>query len=356
MRSHIAPSPLVALAAVIAGSVAVCASQLPNKGAAAPTEFRLLPAGVFRSSDGSGRPEGIDGWRTDADIAARLVAAAKARASDYVIDYEHQTLKAADNGLPAPAAGWFRELEWRDDGLYAVGVRWTERAAAMVAAGEYRYISPVFAVAEDGAVLQIAHAGLVNFPGLDGLTDLSALSATLFPPTTQEFLPMKALLIALGLSESATEADALAALSAIRASHTTELTALKGAAPDPSKYVPVSTLTALRGELDASRSELVALKSAARVAEVDGVVSQALSDGKLTPALEPWARDLGKSDLEALKSYLASAPVGIKPGETQTGGKPGSGTATGAAATADELAVCKALGIKPDDFVAARAA
>jgi phage I-like protein len=80
-----------------------------------------------------------------------------------VIDYEHQTLNAATNGQPAPAAAWFSTLEWRDgDGLYATDVQWTERAAAMVAAGEYRFLSPVFCFDNHGNVKALLHAALTN--------------------------------------------------------------------------------------------------------------------------------------------------------------------------------------------------
>lgn len=79
------------------------------------------------------------------EIAERLIAAADARDTPYVLDYEHQTLRAAKNGLPAPAAAFFKKLEWRDgEGLFAIDVEWTAAAAAMVEAKEYRFISPYF--------------------------------------------------------------------------------------------------------------------------------------------------------------------------------------------------------------------
>ena len=173
-------------------AVAALAVSLPD-GAALRT-FRLLPAGRFHAADGSGRPaEVADGWRLDAADAAHLVAQSAGLASKRVIDYEHQTLLSADNGKPAPAAGFFQKLEARGDGLYAVDVEWTAQAAAMIQAGEYRYISPVFAYDKrTGQVLAIAHAALTNNPGLDGLTDLARLSAHLFPDEGES--PMKELI------------------------------------------------------------------------------------------------------------------------------------------------------------------
>lgn len=72
--------------------------------------------GKFRATDG--RPHDVPHWFIDADLAAQIIAEFEARANRTVVDYEHQTLLAAQNGQPAPAAGWFGKLEWRESGLY----------------------------------------------------------------------------------------------------------------------------------------------------------------------------------------------------------------------------------------------
>jgi len=138
---------------------------------------RILPAGVFRAHDG--RPHGIEGWRVDRAIAGSLVAARATTGADYVIDYEHQTLNAEKNGKPAPAAGWFKRLEWREgQGLFMADISWTEAARAMIAAGEYRHVSPVFRFdPTSGAVTGIVAVALTNNPGLTGLADLVAATA-----------------------------------------------------------------------------------------------------------------------------------------------------------------------------------
>jgi len=143
---------------------------------AAEREFRILPAGVFRAKDG--RPAHLPGWKIDAKIAQRVIAAS-ATVDDMVIDYEHQTINSEKNGQPAPAAGWFKRMVWREGaGLFAVGVQWTDKARAMIAAGEYRHISPVFPYnAVTGEVLKIVGLGLTNNPALPGLANLAALSA-----------------------------------------------------------------------------------------------------------------------------------------------------------------------------------
>ena len=122
--------------------LATCSTQpIANAG----NEFRLLPAGLFSAVDG--RPHGLPGWRLTDETAQRIIKLAAARVSDFVIDYEHQTMNAGNNGQPAPAAGWFKRLEWRPgDGLYVTDARWTERATAMINAKEYRFISPTLLI------------------------------------------------------------------------------------------------------------------------------------------------------------------------------------------------------------------
>lgn len=135
--------------------------------------FRLIPAGLFRAVDG--RPQGLPGWTIDSEAARQVIVAVSSMVGDLVIDYEHQTLMASANGLPAPAAGWFKALEWREgDGLYVTDARWSDNAAAMIRGREYRYISPVFTYDKAGRVTGLLSAAITNTPALDGLTDLAA--------------------------------------------------------------------------------------------------------------------------------------------------------------------------------------
>lgn len=145
---------------------------LPSPTASKST-FLILPAGAFKSADG--RPTGGD-WFLTAQRGAQLVAAAEARNIDYVIDYEHQTLASAENGKPAPAAGWFRKLQWREDGLYIIDARWNQQAREMLDTQQYRYVSPVFSYdRKTFEVLSLQSVALTNTPGLHGLTDLATL-------------------------------------------------------------------------------------------------------------------------------------------------------------------------------------
>ena len=327
----------------------------------AADNFRILPAGEFRARDG--RPANVKAWRMDATIAAKLIDQVAALGIDLVIDYEHQTLLAEKNGQPAPAAGWFSRLEWREsDGLYVVGAKWTGRAQDYIESDEYRYISPVFEYDKTGAPVRLLHVALTNNPALDNQPGVAEAVAACFSLAANQETPMnellKKMLAALGLQETATEAEAATAIAALKAKADqatgleTEVAALKSASPDPARFVPLATLSATQGELAAANQALAVLKAEKAGQELDGVITAALTAGKLLPAQEVWARDLGTKDLAALKSYVDSTPV-IAPLTTQTSTTPVKGGGTHQSTDAD-LAVMKALGLTADQFAAGK--
>lgn len=330
-------------------SLAALAAALPADGQA----VQLLPAGVFRAGDGSGRPADAPHWKLDGAIAARLIARVAARANPLVIDYEHQTLYAEKNGQKAPAAGWFsgKSLQWRDGaGLFAVDPEWTPAAAGHIASREYRYLSPVFEYDRaSGEVLDLRMAALTNNPGLSGMAAVALTALNDFP--TQEDPvneTLKKLLAAIGLAEDAPEADALAAVAALKAKAdaadglTTQIAALKAQAPDPAKFVPVETMQSLQ-------TQVASLTARLNEGEVADTVEAALSAGKLLPAQKEWATELGKTNLAALKSYVEQTPAiaalgGMQSDAANPGGK-NPNPSTGA-----EQAVMKALGLTAEVF------
>jgi len=59
--------------------------------------------------------------------------------TEMVVDYEH--MSAVGPPTVSPAAGWVKKLEARDGELLAT-VEWTDKAAGLIRAKEYRFISP----------------------------------------------------------------------------------------------------------------------------------------------------------------------------------------------------------------------
>ncbi len=347
----------------IRSAIAACAISV-----APGSEIQLFPAGQFRAIDG--RPKDAPHWYIDAELASALISEFDARQNRTVVDYEHQTLLAAQNGQPAPAAAWFGRLEWRESGLWAIDVDWTERASAMIESGEYKYISPVFSYdKKTGAVKRLINAALTNNPALDGM---DAVAASQFFNQDMEALTMNELLEQLrwllNLPVTATAEDVVAelqkAIEQIRAAQPTaaaangftitglvsslgeQIAALTNQEPDPAKYVPLATFEEVKGQLAAFTADV-------RGKEVDALVAAALTDGRLLPAQESWARDLGAKDMAALTGYLETAKPVAALTNTQTGGAHAANSQSHQTTDSD-LAVMKALGLSADEFASGK--
>lgn len=362
-----------AISASRSGAIAVAACVGELVGGKVPTEIQLFPAGEFSARDGRPGTEypQLKAWHLSGQGAARIIAEAAATRGDYVIDYEHQTLHAEDNGLPAPAAGWFHTMEWREgDGLYATDVRWTDKARRMIEAGEYRYISPVFNYDKStGEVSGIQMAALTNYPGLDGHSDLAARAAARF--STQEnheeesTVDRKKLIKLLGLKDDASDEEIQAALKAATDAQgelaalrkelgvgeegdaKSAVAALKSKEPDMGEFVP-------KAVHDETRAQLAALRLNGEQAEVDRLIEDGLKDGRIAgQATADWLR---KQGLAALKAHLKdSAPVAALTATQTDGRKPkGGGRKEDGELSEEELAVCKNMGIDPKTYKGAK--
>jgi phage I-like protein len=280
---------------------------------------QILPSGTFRARDG--RPGTMSDctathWYLDASIAARLIADFNATSMPLLFDYEHQTLNSEANGQPAPAAGWGVQLAWQEDGLYAE-MQWTEKARSHIQADEYRFISPVFEFdPQTGAVLRLLHCALTNFPALTGMNPVTARHADSIDLVQVHEMKLKPETAALlGLSDGQTDdAEALhSAIAALKASPPAQ-TATLSATPDLAQYVPVSVVEELK-------QQLAALTATQNSNEVAALIKQGKEDGKLLPAQEAWATELGKSNVAALRQYLSATPAVAALKGNQTGGK-----------------------------------
>lgn len=353
-------------------AIAACTFQLK----AGETRIQLFPDGKFQAIDG--RPGDVPGgfWLMDQVAADQVIAAARARQNDYVVDYEHQTMLAAENGQPAPAAGWLKGATFEyipGEGLFANNPNWTAAAADYIAADQYRYFSPVFHYDRTtGRVQLFRHAALVNDPGIDGMDKVvAALKNTITDTTTEEEILMnellKKLLAAIGIE--LTDADltdenklkelvdqAVTKVDEQKSKATAaegEVAALKASSgkPDLTKFVPIDVADALRGQL-------AALKAGSDVDQLDKLIGDARADGRLVEAEEAWAREVAKDNgIAALKTLLDKRPpvAALKGLQTDATKKPGTAD-KGDQLTAEDLAVCKAFGIDPAEYRKSRSA
>lgn len=360
-------------------SILVALSALSvDVGDAAPIEFRLCPAGSFRSAR-DGRPAECAAWVMDAVAAAAVIAAQSGLMGEFLIDYDHASLSAAakPGAAPAPAAGWATGFEWREgDGLYAVGVTWNAAALAAIAAREYRYISPVFHYDKTtGRVESMLMAALTNYPALDDLTDLAAAAALVFltgeDSAMDELLERLRWMLNLPVTATAEEISAeldklkgmisadgaaTAGLSAVLASkdaaiveltakvNTAAVAALSAAAGvDMTQFVPIAVLREYQTKLAALSGDTVEL-------QVDRLIAEGRKTGKiLGDAEEAWCRNMGLKDVTALSGYLQSRQGIAALSGLQTQGKVLELSSQVAAGPSEaEKMVAKQLGLSAD--------
>lgn len=350
--------------------------------------FLVFPEGETRSGDGSGRPTECDSWRLDSISGRMLANALNARPNDMVIDYEHQTLHKEKNGQPAPAAGWLAsgQFEYVDGvGLCNKAPSWTAKATTAIAGREYRYKSPVIGYNTDGTVTNVLNVAITNQPALLTLDELTALSGlhtwhtSQNPINQQQDNSMKKNLLAyviasLGLTATTTEDEAVTALSAqvddfkIKATEAKvtidadkPLAALSSvfttvsantAAPDPAKYVPIATMN---DSLAALNAQITTLQGN-QVNPNDALLTAALSDGRLLPAQESWAKEYAESDPAGFAGYLATAPriTALSQKQTTTVTPPNTERSDGkiTALSAEQKQVSDAMGLSESDMIA----
>lgn len=118
-----------------------------------PQEFLLIRYGRTETAKGP--------YFFDEGSARLLLERYLAKGVHCYFDYRHRSLEgdSAEDGI---AAGWF-DLELRQDGLWAVNIKWTPKAYEMISNKEYLYISPAI-VTDDEFVVKLINVALTNSP------------------------------------------------------------------------------------------------------------------------------------------------------------------------------------------------
>ncbi|MGY3852430.1 phage protease [Aeromonas aquatilis] len=357
--------------------------------------YQLLPVGPFKARDGRPFDVASGHWQLDGQIAAALIARAKALGQDILIDYDHQTLKTDQNGQPAPAAGWYNsdEIAWREGQGLFIKPRWTERAAALVAAKEYRFLSAVFPYDAQGRPLELRMTAITNDPGVVGMQALAALSAlpasslmstqpgqlAISSHVAQQEKSMNEHLIALlgklgiqpgadGQFTAEQGTAALAALDTLQAiakkapeleaaltAERTSLAALKatvstgqGGQIDLAKYVPVETYNALV-------TEVATLSAKVETTDAATLIKDARTRGKVVAAEEEYLTAYAaQKGVAALKALLEPRPAIAALAASQTTQVTLPEKKGEAVLSADDKYAADQLGISYEEFAKAK--
>lgn len=268
---------------------------------------------------------------------------------DVPFDYDHGTAAGSPRFTPesAIAAGWIHGLSVVDEGggkgTLLADVEFTARALGFIKNKEYKYVSSEWyenfeddQTGEKGQALQAV--ALTNRPILKGLPpvlafsegaqedlikEYAALSATtaevdggviilsevINDKNEKETKPMKELFKALGLSENATEAEAVAKLAEINAKAgkvetlETEVKALSERIPTKDAVVvKLSDYEALKADAKAGADAAKLLSERDR----DDFFRKAVADRRIKPAQVEGLKKLYLSDADGTKAYVLS--------------------------------------------------
>jgi phage I-like protein len=302
----------------------------------APEWVQLTPAGP--------RLAGMDGreWQmANPEFVISQCRAARGGQIEIPVDFEHATHVKGARGEPALAVGWVRELDVRDGAIWG-RVEWNDAGREAVASRGYRFVSPGFDFHKlTGAVRRIVSVGLTNLPNFT----MPALNRS---GENEETEMDAAVLQALGLKPDASAADAVVAITKLRADADTALN--RAANPDPAQFVP-------RADYDLATNRVAALEADAqtrREAEITAAVDAAIEAGKVAPVSRDYHLATCRADggLERFRALIDASPVIAA--KTTTTTPPAPTTQTGL--SQDELAVCRQMGMSPTDFAAAKAA
>jgi phage I-like protein len=320
-------------------------------GGEPPSEILLFPAPTWQLADMT--------LTIDELSRKAIVAEFKRRGVDIVIDYDHQSLTAQESGNPALASGWITGLRADKDGVWGTGVRWTEKAAAMIRAGEYRYFSPVcYFDQSTGRVMALESVALTNTPRTNNQSPLTARAAASlieqFRKEREEEMKWFQLLKAsMGRAANTAPADmaadlkkvvdALEADGAEPASSDAKVTlaasigfagaevpsevlsilGLEQGAPIAKVQASLLTLVA-RSDYDKLVAKVTELQgkldASSKTSEIDKLV--AVNRTKLSPALERQVRAIAATSIDSAKSIVAELPVLVAGSTTAAAAEP----------------------------------
>lgn len=315
--------------------------ELPQFVSSAPEWIQLLPGGsAIVGRDGrawiNSAPDGV---------VSEFVAGAK----DMPLDWEHSTELKAPKGEEAPAAGWFKELQVREDGSVWGRIEWTDKGREAVVSKAYRYISPVFVYdTATNLIVKLTSVGLTNRPNLY-LPALNREQQQEDVSMSMNAAQFATLLAALGLAATATAEQAI--------NHVTKMqgdlaTALNHASQPPlDKFVPKADYDAVLAKATNAEQKLADQEKATLETAINAEIDAALKAGKITPATKDYhvAQCRQEGGLDRFKAFCQAAPtVAADTSSTLSDRRPMSGVES--ALNAEETQMAAMFGNSAEDI------
>jgi phage I-like protein len=322
-----------------------------------PKELRLFAAGFIETTKGV--------FKFDDESCSSVMRCWQEIGRDYPFDYEHASvfaMFATDPAEAGKAAGWFKP-EVRNGECWATGIEWTPKAREKILAKEFRYTSPTFRHDDESRVLELYACALTNDPATKGakpvINHRGPAAAPASPSGDEKETHMLKLLAArLGLPDTSTEAEVVAALSRHQDKARADADAIAAlvALSDKSTVNEASgvfqawkagaeQVTALSAKVSDLSAKLDAVEKAKLEVEIDTLVKGAVAAGKLPPANEKLAREMGAKDIAMLRAWVEALPVVVTPSGSEK--KPDDKSGPAITLSDEHKAIAAKLGVDP---------
>ena len=199
------------------GNAVALNCNLTNLAAGTTLAVQLSPFGEFALHDG-GKMNGTVQHCTRAAFEAMVANWKAAGSPEILVDVDHNSA----TGRSTEAAAWAKNLRVEDCGLCA-DFELTPRGRELIGGRQYRFVSPGWTLAADGTPLALCSVGLTNTPNLPVKPVVNADDAGGRDPDDPKpdneghpTMDIKMIAAALGLPETATEEEILAAVKAMK--------------------------------------------------------------------------------------------------------------------------------------------
>lgn len=340
--------------------------RLPARlsGEALPTRKLVLPWGVSQAIDGP--------VTLDESTVAIFHATQQARGWDRVaLDYEHNTVRGTpafkESREPRDVAAFGVPMLVPGEGLYLDALEWTP--GGVKSAANYCDLSPALAFLPGSRTVAGLHSvALARAGAIAGLSAFSVTLPDLTPTPTNPQTPKQGasmertvLLALLGLADTATDADLLAAAKTLgetlkQACDITGMSAdVKGL---KEKIVTFSAtgdahktgIEGLAARLKSAEEKIVAFSADRAAQERAGIVDQAKREGKVLPFS---AEALQTVPIDTLREVVANTPSTVPLEQRTVNVEPFSATRAVVGDVGTVTKVAALFGRKPEDLTKA---
>lgn len=315
-------------------------------------ESTVAPEGVWLPMVPKGTFKGDDGREWTNNNPENIIKQFVEKGQKRPFDIEHSTYLLGPKGEPAPAIGWLMELK-NDNGAVLARVTFNEKGQQLLQGEEYAYYSPTFTYDSKGFVTSVTSAGLTNEPNLDvpalnrheNLPDINTNNHHPNHHLNKKEIEMdelKQVAVALGLPETASLEDVIAAIAALTKDANVALN--RSSRVDLTKFVPIDTHQVALNRAETAETSLNEINEE----KIEGLVDAAVEAGKVAPKDKGMYVALchSQSGREQFESFVKSAPSIVSDKQTKTPKVEGE-----TVLEEHELAMCRSLQIPEADFI-----